>query len=318
MGKRKINITKELLFDLYIIKNMTAEEIANQFNVSIITINRYLKQFEIKKDLQLKNSKISQTKQNKSAEEKAIYSKHISEAMKRKSREKEPWNSGKKGCQKAWNKGMKMSDDFCNAVKESLANKTEAEKQAQKEHLSESLKGRKPWNAGTKMSPEEKHLFKQKLEQTCLNKYGVDSYAKTEDYLKKRNETHKKNNSFNASRPEDRYYEFLVAKYGEENVARQYFDSVRYPFNCDFYVKPLDLFIELNLNWTHGGERFNPGSYLCRIKLADWKEKAKTSYCYQNAIDTWTIRDIAKFKIAEENKLNYRVYYTEEELYGAE
>lgn len=298
MGKRKINITKELLFDLYITKNLTAEEIANQFNVSIITINRYLKQFEIKKDLQLKNSKISQTKQNKSAEEKALYSKHISEAMKGKSQGKEPWNKGKKGCQEAWNKGMKMSDDFCNTVKESLGNKTEAEKQVQKEHLSASLKGRKPWNAGIPTGPIPENVKKHMLE--------------------KQHETKKKNNSFNTSKPEDRYYEFLISKYGKENVVRQYFDSARYPFNCDFYIKPLDLFIELNLNWTHGGEHFNPNIHSCRIKLVDWQEKAKTSHYYQNAIDTWTVRDVAKFKTAEENKLNYKVYYTEEELYGAE
>lgn len=118
MKKQKIAITKEVLFDLYITKNMTAGEIANQFNVSIVTINRYLRQFEIKKTLSLKNAKISETKHSKTVEEKELYSKHISEARKGKGLGKVPWNKGKKGAQEAWNKGIKMPEDFCNIIKD--------------------------------------------------------------------------------------------------------------------------------------------------------------------------------------------------------
>ena len=28
----------------------------------------------------------------------------------------------------------------------------------------------------------------------------------------------------------------------------------RYPFACDFYISSLDLFIECNYHWTHGGK----------------------------------------------------------------
>lgn len=49
--------------------------------------------------------------------------------------------------------------------------------------------------------------------------------------------------------------ELLVFVFGNSNVCPQY-TSERYPFLCDFYIKPLDLYIELNLYWTHGGHFF--------------------------------------------------------------
>ena len=119
-----------------------------------------------------------------------------------------------------------------------------------------------------------------------------------------------KNNSFNTSSPEDKYYNYLCEKYGTEDVVRQY-----YPFACDFYIKSLDLFIALNLTWTHGGKLFDSNNSSDLEKLAVWKEKAKTSKYYQQAIYTWTDLDIRKMNTALENKLNYRVYYSEEEMY---
>lgn len=68
-----------------------------------------------------------------------------------------------------------------------------------------------------------------------------------ETILKKSYNTKKQNNSFNTSSPEDYYYTLLVEKYGANNILRQYSEE-RYPFACDFYVAPEDLFIELNLS----------------------------------------------------------------------
>ena len=123
-----------------------------------------------------------------------------------------------------------------------------------------------------------------------------------------------KNNSFNTSSPEDKYYNYLCEKYGTEDVVRQYSED-RYPFACDFYIKSLDLFIELNLTWTHGGKLFDNKNSADTEKLAVWKEKAKTSKYYQQAIYTWTDLDLRKMNTALENKLNYKVYYSEEEMY---
>jgi hypothetical protein len=49
--------------------------------------------------------------------------------------------------------------------------------------------------------------------------------------------------------------------------------------------------------------------------LLTWQEKAKTSKYYENAIVTWTVRDVAKIATAKANNLNYKIYYEESELF---
>lgn len=100
-------------------------------------------------------------------------------------------------------------------------------------------------------------ISKQKTKEAFLNKYGVDSYTKTEEFKKvysanvaeykiKEFNSKKQNGTFSTSSPEESYYKVLVDRYGKGNVIRQYRDA-RYPYHCDFYVVPEDLFIELNL-----------------------------------------------------------------------
>ena len=105
----------------------------------------------------------------------------------------------------------------------------------------------------------------------------------------------------------------LVEYYGADDVITQYSADKRYPFNCDFYIKSKDLFIELNLSWTHGGKLFE-GTDEDLTKLAVWEEKAKTSEYYKNAIQTWTMRDVLKYNTAKQNHINYLVIYTEQDF----
>lgn len=154
-----------------------------------------------------------------------------------------------------------------------------------------------------------------KARATAIDRYGTDNLAAVAEIQAKQYATKRKNCTFNTSSQEEYYYTKLCEKYGSDDVIRQYKDK-RYPFLCDFYIKSLDLFIELNINWTHGGHPFNSESQSDNETLLKWQEKAKTSKYYQNAITTWTIRDVAKITIAKANKLNYITYYKEEELYG--
>ena len=94
-----------------------------------------------------------------------------------------------------------------------------------------------------------------------------------------------------------------------KTIYRNYKDSERYPFYCDFYIKEDDLFIELNAHWTHGGKPYDPNDEECQNQLIEWQEKAKTSQFYKNAIETWTVRDVKKLQCAQKNKLNYKVIY---------
>ena len=167
--------------------------------------------------------------------------------------------------------------------------------------------------------------IKLKLKQTQENKYGCyfccsknfKKLYENENFKKETTEkiiqTKRKNGTFNISKSEEKSYEILCRKYGNENIIRQY-KSEKYPFLCDFYVKSLDLYIECNFSWTHGGMFFDENNENCIQKLNVWKEKAKTSRFYENALKTWTIRDIKKLKTAQENKLNYKVFWTLDEF----
>lgn len=173
-----------------------------------------------------------------------------------------------------------------------------------------------------KRSLSEVHSFPKTLakqEATCRDKYGTSNYAKTsmfkDNYYQnmhvtkaKEFATKKARGTFSTSGPEIQFYNFLCEQYGTEDVERQYKDK-RYPYACDFYVKSEDLFIELNLHWTHGTHVFNENSQEDLTKLAKWQEKAKTSKFYQTAINVWTLRDPMKLKTAKDNNLNYQVYY---------
>jgi len=161
-----------------------------------------------------------------------------------------------------------------------------------------------------------------KSKQTCLEKYGFSSYTKTEEYrelfnnkewvesinIKKYN-TMKLHNSFNKSKPEDKVYEILCKKY--DKIERQYKSDV-YPFNCDFYIPSEDLYIECNFHWTHYKEPFNENDINCINNLNKWK--SKNTKFYNIAINTWTVRDVEKLRIAKENNLNYQIFYSLEEF----
>lgn len=155
---------------------------------------------------------------------------------------------------------------------------------------------------------------REKARKTFIARYGTDNIARVPEIRAKQYATKRKNGTFNSSAAEDRFYTKLCEKYGNTNVIRQYKDE-RYPFFCDFYIKNLDLFIELNLSWTHGEHPFNDKNPDDLTKLAIWQEKAKASKYYENAIITWTKRDPNKIAMAKLNKLNYITYYKEAELF---
>lgn len=223
--------------------------------------------------------------ENESLEHKKHKSEAISKAAKGKHLGKTPWNKGKKGIQKAWNKGIKTGKPSWNTgVKMS---------RKAKEKMSKAHKGKTPWNKG------QKYQLSEKVKASMLQK----------EY-----ETKRLNNSFNTSSPEEIYYNFLCEKYSKEDVIRQYKDE-RYPFQCDFYIKSEDLFIELNLSWTHGGKLFDKNSLQDIETLNRWKEKAETSEYYKNAIETWTVRDVNKYNTFIQNNLNFKIYYKEQDLY---
>ena len=63
--RQRILCGKEELYRLFIIENKSYKELASLFSVSLTTIKKYLKQYNIKKDISLRGVSISNSKQNK-------------------------------------------------------------------------------------------------------------------------------------------------------------------------------------------------------------------------------------------------------------
>jgi len=161
----------------------------------------------------------------------------------------------------------------------------------------------------------------QQYKEFCLKEFGVTTIVqlpenrkkaqitfRSVESQKKRNKTLKNNNSYNKSSEEDQSYKLLKEKYPD--IIRQY-RSELYPFNCDFYIPSLNLYIECNYHWTHGGKLYE-GTIEDNKLLQHWKDQ-NTKY-YNNAIYTWTNLDIRKFNIMKENNLNYIIFYKLNEL----
>jgi hypothetical protein len=86
------------------------------------------------------------------------------------------------------------------------------------------------------------------------------------------------------------------------NYKTQY-KSELYPFVCDFYFPDSELYLEINAHWTHGGHPFDSTNKDDLIKLNQWKQN--NTHYYNNAIETWTVRDVLKRETAKNNNLNY-------------
>lgn len=156
--------------------------------------------------------------------------------------------------------------------------------------------------------------IKAKRQQTCLQKYGVPIATQNAAIKQKIFDSKKANNTFNKSKDEDILYEILCEHFAKDDIVRQYKDPKRYPFHCDFYIKSIDMFIELHLFWTHGYHAFNADNAADQKMLAEWSDKAKNSKFYAGAIKTWTVADPKKLKTAYNYNLKYITIYTEGEL----
>ena len=154
--------------------------------------------------------------------------------------------------------------------------------------------------------------------QSCLEHYGVDNYFKTQECKNKLNtnetkqkryETKKKNGTMNTSGPEENCYQLLLEKYPD--VIR-YYKSKEYPFNCDFYIPSIKLYIEYQGNWTHGKHPFNENNPDDILKYNEWK--SKHSEYYDNAAYDWRYRDTNKRQIVKQNNLNFIEFWNLDEV----
>ena len=245
-----------------------------------------------------------------------------------------------------WNKGKTKEDDpriaanvanmaktrkengsYENPWNKGLTKETDSRLQVVSDKVSVAMQGKEPWNKGVPATEEQKQKQSVAMKGTTpynkgLTKENCDSLLSASNKLKghkcyvtdwssakqKEYETKKRNNSFNTSKPEEEYYSELLKIYTPDDIVRQYRDK-RYPFNCDFYIKSKDLFIELQYSWCHNVKPFDDNDLNCVTELNSWIEKSKTSDYYKYAIYIWTDLDVRKLKTARESKLNFMFVY---------
>ena len=165
---------------------------------------------------------------------------------------------------------------------------------------------------------------RQKLINTNLKKYGAKSWTSTEEGKRhiselsplskeKEYKTKKEHKSFQSSSQEKSILGILQKKFSD--VISPYRDD-RYPFNCDFYIPSLDLFIEYQGTWLHGSHPFNLNDPKDQEVVKIWEEKAKEinfkgnlKNYYKMAIDIWTKKDVMKRELAKENYLNFKEFF---------
>lgn len=168
-------------------------------------------------------------------------------------------------------------------------------------------------------------LIIRKIKETNLERYGETSWTKSkkgreflknltnsQDFKNKQYKTKKKNNSFNTSKIENKLELLLRELFPDLKTQHK---SELYPFNCDFYAPELELYIECNFHWTHGGCFYDENNKENRNTLEKWKQRSERSRFYENAIDTWTRRDLNKLNTALKNNLNYIAWFNKEQAY---
>ena len=192
----------------------------------------------------------------------------------------------KTGKIQTWNKGIPASEE-------------------QKQKQSIAMQDKEPWNKG--LTKETDIRIKAASDKLLGHKCFVTDWdtAKQKEYI-----TKKANGTMNSSQPEELMYKELCNMYGEDNVIHSYSTDSRYPFNCDFYIKSEDLFIELNYTWEHGGHPFDENNEKDWETLYNWQLKAsegKNRYSW--AIKVWTERDPLKLATFRKNHLNFQIIY---------
>lgn len=152
--------------------------------------------------------------------------------------------------------------------------------------------------------------IKEKIVRTSLERYNTTNPGNSREARIKANYTMR--NSGNGSSCEDMFEQYLIDN--KINYKKQY-KSEKYPFLCDFYLVDSDLYIELNIYWSHNDHYFDNSNKDDIKTLELWKQKAKEGHKqYQNAINVWTNKDLQKRQTAIDNNLNYVVLWTVEEI----
>lgn len=135
-----------------------------------------------------------------------------------------------------------------------------------------------------------------KLKQTNLVKYGCEYVSQNLEVKQKIQKSYKEHCSGNTSIQEQKLYEILIDIYPD---TERFYYSDEYPFNCDYYIPSLRLYIELHASQFHNNHYYRNNEYDNNLL------KSLTD----DIVSTWTVRDVKKYETAVQNKLNYLLIY---------
>ena len=139
--------------------------------------------------------------------------------------------------------------------------------------------------------------------------------------IQKSNQTKIKNGTSKRSKAEDNYYHQLQLMGFDKDDIVHHYTCDRYPYDCDFYIKSKDLFIEYQGHWTHGTEPFDSSneSHLKTLSnltsVIDDGQDEKKVHIAKNIIATWAQRDPRKLKTAIDNNINLILVYPKNKTY---
>ena len=130
----------------------------------------------------------------------------------------------------------------------------------------------------------------------------------SEESIKKANLTRIANGTSKESKSEKEFYHKLQILGIDKNDIIHHYISDEYPFNCDFYIKSKNLYIEYQGHYTHGTEPFNSENKSHLELLENFKACGKD-------MSTWYRRDVTKLNVAMENKINLLLVYPRHNTY---
>ena len=156
-------------------------------------------------------------------------------------------------------------------------------------------------NAWASKSPEEiKAINNKKFAHGTIN---------SSDSIMKAHQTRMLNGTSKVSKSESEFYnKLLFMGFDKDDIKRNYFGDSRYPYNCDFYIKSRDLFIEFQGHQTHGNEPFDPnnGEHIAYLDACNARNYDMT---------TWTKRDPKKLSTAKQSGIKLVLVYPGHKTY---
>ena len=150
-------------------------------------------------------------------------------------------------------------------------------------------------------NPLKNEEIREKIKQTNIQKYGVDNPLKNKEIWKKSQDNRQISSK---SKLENNFLNYLKLKYESDDIITQY-KSKEYPYYCDFYIKSINLYIEIQGHWTHNDHPFDINNLNDQLIMNKWRTKSLSDKYYKNALNTWTIKDVEKRNTAIQNNLNY-------------